>query len=154
MQGGRLSNIEHITNEDNARSGQKEGCRLSIFRVYNLLEYAEFQNYGYKGLYGGMTALDIAIHKGIDKQEDILDRMGSAELGANLFRITQTESVMKKNKIDNKEEANATHYRVGKTVRKAIEEIGGTMPEDLPPAEKSIKELEKDQTKKILGKLK
>ncbi|MFI3167498.1 MAG: DNA damage-inducible protein D [Bacillota bacterium] len=115
-------------------------------------EYAEFQNSGYKGLYGGMTALDIAISKGVASEEDILDYMGSVELGANLFRITQTESLMKKNGVDNKEDANATHYRVGSAVRKTIEEIGGTMPEDLPPAEKSIKELEKSQKQKIKGK--
>lgn len=115
-------------------------------------EYAEFQNSGYKGLYGGMTALDIASSKGVSKEEDILDYMGSVELGANLFRITQTESLMKKNDVDNKEDANATHYKVGSAVRKTIEEIGGTMPEDLPPAEKSIKEIEKSHKQKIKGK--
>ena len=112
--------------------------------------YGKFNDYGYKGLYNGETAKQIAKRKGIDSEkEDILDYMGSEELGANLFRITQTEAKLKKDNIDNEKDACQTHYNVGKTVRKAIEELGGTMPEKLPTPEKSIKELEKEELKKI-----
>ncbi len=75
--------------------------------------------------------------------------MGSEELGANLFRITQTEAKLKKDNIYNEDEACLTHYNVGKTVRKAIEELGGNMPETLPTPAKSIKELEKEELKKL-----
>ena len=112
--------------------------------------YGKFNDYGYKGLYNGETAKQIAKRKGIDSEkEDILDYMGSEELGANLFRITQTEAKLKKDNIDNEKDACQTHYNVGKTVRKAIEELGGTMPEKLPTPKKSIKELEKEELKKI-----
>lgn len=112
-------------------------------------EYAEFQNAGYMGLYGGLTVEDIHRKKNLKDKEKILDFMGSEELAANLFRITQTEAKLKREHVKNKERANQTHYTVGKTVRKAIEDIGGTMPEDLPTPEKSIKEVEKEQLKKL-----
>lgn len=112
-------------------------------------EYAEFQNSGYMGLYGGLTVEDIHRKKNLKDNEKILDFMGSEELAANLFRITQTEAKLKREKVKNKEKANQTHYTVGKTVRKAIEDIGGTMPEDLQTPEKSIKEVEKEQLKKL-----
>ena len=102
-------------------------------------EYAVFQNFGYKGLYGGMTAQDIAVKKGLKPNQDILDHMGSAELGANLFRITQTEDVMKKKNVSTPELANDTHFKVGAAIRNTINELGGTMPEELPAPEKSIK---------------
>jgi DNA-damage-inducible protein D len=92
------------------------------------LEYAAFQDYGYAGLYGGETAKAIAARKGLKSGEEILDRMGSAELGANLFRITQTQDVMDKNKISTPRDANVTHHRIGKIVREAIEKTGGTLP--------------------------
>ena len=111
--------------------------------------FGKFNNYGYKGLYNGETARQIAKRKNIRENEDILDYMGSEELGANLFRITQTEAKLKKDNIDNEDDACLTHYNVGKTVRKAIEELGGNMPETLPTPEKSIKELEKDELQKI-----
>lgn len=111
--------------------------------------FGKFNNYGYKGLYNGETAKQIAKRKNIKENEDILDYMGSEELGANLFRITQTEAKLKKDNIDNEDDACLTHYNVGKTVRKAIEELGGNMPETLPTPEKSIKELEKEELKKI-----
>jgi DNA-damage-inducible protein D len=79
----------------------------------------------------------------------MLDNMGSAELGANIFRITQTEALLEKQEEPNEQIATETHYKVGKTVRKAIEELGGTMPENLPTPEKSIKELEKEELQKI-----
>lgn len=112
-------------------------------------EYAEFQNLGYMGLYGGLTVEDIHRKKNLKDNQKILDFMGSEELAANLFRITQTEAKLKRENVKNKEKANQTHYTVGKTIRKAIEDIGGTMPEDLPTPEKSIKQIEKEQLKKL-----
>jgi DNA-damage-inducible protein D len=115
--------------------------------VVTPLEYACFQNYGYRGLYGGLNAGDIKRRKGLKKNEDILDHMGSTELAANLFRATQTEEKLKRDHVDNKQDANDTHYQVGKKVRKTIQELGGTMPEDLPTPEKSIKQIEHEQKK-------
>ena len=110
-------------------------------------EYAVFQNYGYMGLYGGMKANDIHKVKGLKPSEKILDHMGSTELAANLFRATQTEEKLRREKIQGKENANKTHFEVGKKVRQTIEELGGTMPENLPNPEKSIKQIEKEQNK-------
>ena len=108
-------------------------------------EYANFQNAGYKGLYGGLTTQDILERKNLKENEKILDFMESEELAANLFRITQTEAKLKREMVKTKEKANETHYIVGKTVRKAIKDIGGTMPEKLPTPEKSISKIEKEQ---------
>ena len=113
--------------------------------VINSKDYAIFQNYGYMGLYGGLTAKDIKNRKGLKKNQDILDHMGSTELAANLFRTTQTEEKIRKENIRGKENANATHFEVGKKVRRVIKELGGTMPENLPTPEKSIKQLEMEQ---------
>ncbi len=110
-------------------------------------EYAVFQNHGYMGLYDGLGAKDIHAKKGLKKSENILDHMGSTELAANLFRATQTEEKLKREKIKGKQKANRTHYEVGKKVRQTIKELGGTMPEDLPTHE-SIKKIE---TKKPKG---
>jgi len=115
-------------------------------------EYAEFQNAGYMGLYGGLTVDDIHERKNLKDNEKILDFMGSTELIANLFRISQTEEKLKKDKIHNCSKATSTHYEVGTKVRKAIEDIGGTMPEDLPTPEKSIKQVEKEQLKRLKDK--
>lgn len=111
------------------------------------LEYAIFQNYGYHGLYGGLSAKDIQQRKGLKKSENILDHMGSTELAANLFRATQTEEKLRRDQIQGKELANAVHYQVGRKVRQTIKELGGTMPEDLPTPPKSIKQIEKEQKK-------
>lgn len=114
-------------------------------------EFARFQNSGYMGLYDGETAAAIKRRKGLKKSEDILDNMGSEELGANLFRITQAEAKLRRENIQSKEEANKAHFEVGYTVRKAIESLGGTMPENLPTPDKSIKQIEhkrKNQLKK------
>lgn len=112
--------------------------------------YGKFNDYGYKGLYKGETAKQIAKRKGIDPdKEDILDYMGSTELAANLFRITQTDEVLKNRHVDNEDDACKTHHAVGQAVRQTIKKIGGTMPEKLPTPEKSIKELEKEELKKI-----
>ena len=107
--------------------------------------FDRFHNFGYKGLYNGETADDIAKRKGLRYREDILDNMGSEELIANLFRISQTEQKLKREKIKTEKEANITHYEVGSKIRKTIKELGGTMPEDLPTPKKSLKELEKEK---------
>ena len=105
--------------------------------------FDKFHNAGYKGLYNGETADDIAKRKGLRYREDILDNMGSDELVANLFRISQTEQKLKKESIKSEKVANETHFKVGQKIRNTIKELGGTMPEDLPTPEKSLKELEK-----------
>ena len=115
------------------------------------IDYAIFQNYGYKGLYGGLDRQAIHKRKGLKKSQDILDHMGSTELAANLFRATQTEEKLKRENIKGKMKANQTHYEVGKKVRQTIEELGGTMPEDLPTAE-SIKKLEHQKQKELEDK--
>ena len=114
------------------------------------VEYAVFQNWGYKGLYGGMDMRAIHQHKGLKKSQKILDHMGSTELAANLFRATQTEEKLRRDHVQGKHEANMTHFQVGAKVRQTIKELGVTMPEDLPTPEKSIKQIEKEQEKKNL----
>ena len=104
--------------------------------------FDKFHNAGYKGLYNGETANDIAKRKKLRYREDILDNMGSEELAANLFRITQTESKLKKDNICGEENANKTHYNIGKNIRDVIDKNGGTMPEKLPTPEKSLKQIE------------
>ncbi len=109
--------------------------------------YGRFNNAGYKGLYNGETAEDIAKRKGLKENQQILDYMCSSELGANIFRITQTDELLKNNKVNTENEACSTHNRVGKAVRETIKKLGGTMPEDLPTPEKSIQELEEEHKK-------
>ena len=122
--------------------------------VKTTLEYASFQNHGYMGLYGGLTAKDIHERKGLKKSQKILDHMGYEELAANLFRATQTEAKLRRENIQGKAQANQTHYDVGKEVRSTIERLGGTMPEDLPTPEKSIKQIEREQRKELKSKKK
>ena len=117
--------------------------------VETTLDYAIFQNYGYMGLYGGLKASDIKERKGLKKSQDILDYMGYEELAANLFRATQTEAKLRRENIQGKQEANKTHFEVGKKVRDTIKDLGGTMPEDLPTPKKSIQQLEIEQKKKL-----
>ena len=119
--------------------------------VINPVDYAIFQNHGYMGLYGGLDAKGIHRKKRLTKSENILDHMGSTELAANLFRATQTEEKLKRENIKGKQKANQTHFEVGKKVRKTIQEIGGTMPENLPAAD-SIKKLAKKNEPKKLKK--
>ena len=107
--------------------------------------FDKFHNFGYKGLYNGETANDIAKRKKLRYRENILDNMGSDELIANLFRISQTEQKLKNENIKLESNANKTHYEVGKEIRKTIKKLGGTMPEDLPTPDKSLKELEKNR---------
>lgn len=119
--------------------------------VIDSRDYAIFQNYGYQGLYGGLSAKDIHAKKGLKKSQKILDHMGSTELAANLFRATQTEEKLRRENIKGKQQANITHYQVGAKVRQTIKELGGTMPEDLPTAE-SIKAVEKKKQKLLDSK--
>ena len=116
-----------------------------VARNVGVRNFDKFHNAGYKGLYGGETANDIARRKKLRYREDILDNMGSEELAANLFRITQTESKLKRDNISSENDANETHYNIGKNIRKVIAKNGGTMPENLPTPEKSLKELEKEK---------
>ena len=122
--------------------------------VLDSKDYAIFQNYGYKGLYGGLDAKAIHTHKGLKKSQKILDHMGSTELAANLFRATQTEDKLRREQIQGKQKANQTHYQVGAKVRQTIKELGGTMPEDLPTPERGISEIEKEQLKKLKNRQK
>lgn len=133
------------------RKQTRDGNKVlyKIAREKGVKNFDRFTNAGYKGLYNGETANDIAKRKGLRYREDILDNMGSALLGANIFRITQTESLLEKQEVPNEQIATNTHYIVGKAVRETIEKLGGTMPEDLPTPSKSIKQLEKDRIKKL-----
>ncbi len=117
-------------------------------------EFAIFQNAGYIGLYGGLDVNDIHARKGLEVGQKILDYMGSTELIANLFRISQTEEKLRKDKVHNAETATSAHYSVGREVRTAIDKIGGTMPEDLPTPEKSIQQIEKEQMARLKAKAK
>ena len=117
-------------------------------------EFAIFQNAGYMGLYGGLDVDDIHSKKKLSAEQKILDFMGSTELIANLFRISQTEEKLRKDNIIGAEKATSTHYAVGREVRKAIGKIGGTMPEDLPTPEKSIQQIEKEQMERLKKKAK
>ncbi len=114
------------------------------------LDYAIFQDHGYKGLYGGLGNKEIHARKGLKKSQKILDHMGSTELAANLFRATQTEEKLRRDQVRGKSHANQTHFDVGRKVRRTIQELGGTMPENLPKPEASIQQLE--STRKKLAK--
>jgi len=116
------------------------------------LDYAIFQDHGYKGLYGGLAARDIHTHKGLKKSQKILDHMGSTELAANLFRATQTEEKLRRDQVRGKAQANQTHHDVGRKVRQTIQELGGTMPEHLPVPDRSIRQLESAKTKSLQKK--
>ena len=115
-------------------------------------EFAIFQNAGYMGLYGGMTVDDIHRRKGLAIGQKILDYMGSTELIANLFHISQTEEKLRKDQVSTSDAATAVHYAVGNEVREAIRKIDGTMPEDLPTPEKSIAQLEREQMERLKQK--
>ena len=134
----RKQMVEH--NKSLVEAASAAGVKTSI-------EYATFQNHGYRGLYGGLDAKDIHKKKGLKKSQKILDHMGSEELAANLFRATQTDAKLRRDGMQGKDNANKTHFEVGQKVRQTIKELGGTMPEDLPTPEKSIKQLEREQKK-------
>ena len=149
-----LSEKEYNTlTEDEKRLYQRNLTRKGNYSLNIAAKNAGVKNIdkflksGYKGLYNGETANDIAKRKGLRYREDILDNMGSDELIANLFRISQTEQKLKKDNVKLEKTANKTHYEVGKKIRKTIEELGGTMPEELPTPYKSLKEIERDNFK-------
>ncbi|MBP3203655.1 MAG: DNA damage-inducible protein D [Bacteroidales bacterium] len=147
----QMEAYQTLTSEDSKRLFLREELRKHNSKladaahnagVITPLDYAVFQNFGYRGLYNGLTAKGIQEKKGLKKGQDILNHMGSTELAANLFRATQTEEKIRKENIKGKANANNAHFEVGKEVRAAIQRIGGTMPEELPPAE-DIKKLER-----------
>ena len=123
-----------------------------VARNVGVRNFDIFHNAGYKGLYNGETAIDIAKRKGLRYREDILDNLNEDELVANLFRINQTKQKLLKDKVKGESNASNVHYEVGKKGRKAIKDIGGTMPEDMPTPKKSLKELEKENKKLIVSK--
>lgn len=113
------------------------------------LDYAIFQDHGYKGLYGGLGAKDIHARKGLKKSQKILDHMGSTELAANLFRATQAEEKLRRDQVQGKVQANQTHFDVGRKVRQTIRELGGAMPERLPVPDNSIQQIESAKKKQL-----
>lgn len=119
--------------------------------VVEPIDYAVFQNHGYMGLYGGLKMDEIHRRKRLKKNQKILDHMGSTELAANLFRATQAEEKLRRDKVQGKDAANRTHHEVGAKVRQTIRELGGTMPENLPVAD-SIKKIETKERKRIGNK--
>jgi len=119
--------------------------------VVTPVDYAVFQDHGYRGLYGGLRMQDIHARKGLKKSQKILDHMGSTELAANLFRATQTEEKLRREGVRTKARANDTHLEVGRKVRSTIRELGGTMPEHLPTPDTSIQQLERRKAKALKG---
>ena len=112
-------------------------------------DFGVFQNHGYEGLYGGLNAKQIHARKGLKKSQQILDHMGTTELAANLFRATQTEEKLRRENIQGKENANKTHFDVGREVRDTIKRLGGTMPENLPTPDKSVNKIGQSQKKRL-----
>ena len=149
-----LSELEYNNlTEDEKRLYRRNQARKGNYNLNKtavksgVKDLARFHNAGYKGLYNGETADDIFKRKKLRYREDILDNMGSEELADNIFRIAQTDAKLKRDNVDNEYTANFVHYEVGKIVRKAIKEAGGTMPEDLLTPDRSLKELEKENKK-------
>lgn len=148
----RMQEVSEQLTEDQKRLFIRKEVRDQNKKLFQTAQkagvsnFGKFNNYGYLGLYT-LTSDGIRQEKGIGN-DDVLDRAGSTELAANLFRITQTDEKICNDKISCEEEANATHFDVGRKVRNTIKEIGGTMPEKLPP-EKHIKELEKVEKKML-----
>ncbi len=147
-----LSEIEYNElTEDEKRLYRRNQARKGNFNLNKtavnsgVKDLARFHNAGYKGLYNGETADDIFKRKKLRYREDILDNMGSEELADNIFRIAQTDAKLKRDNVDNEYTANSVHYEVGKEVRNSIKRLGGTMPENLPTPNKSLKELEKSE---------
>ena len=136
--------------EDEKRIYQRNLTRKGNYSLNQIAKnrgvknFDKFHNYGYKGLYNGLTADDIAKRKGLRYREDILDNMGSDELSVNLFRISQTEQKLQKDNIKTEKNANIIHYKVGKKIRDTIKELDGILPENLPTPPKSLKQIEKE----------
>lgn len=139
--------------EDEKRLYRRNQARKGNFNLNKtavnsgVKDLARFHNAGYKGLYNGETAGDIFKRKKLRYRENILDNMGSEELADNIFRIAQTDAKLKRENVDNEYTANSVHFEVGKEIRNSIKRLGGTMPEDLPTPNKSLKELERDSNK-------
>jgi len=138
-----IRNQIKLHNKSLAEAAQNAGVKTD-------LEYAIFQNKGYQGLYGGLGVKGIHERKGLKRNQKILDHMGATELAANLFRATQTDEKLRREIVQGKENANKTHYEVGKKVRQTIKDLGGTMPEDLPTPKTSVKQIANEQGKKKL----
>lgn len=154
-----LNDIQYsLLTEDEKRLYQRNLTKKGNYSLNQIAKesgvknFDKFHNFGYKGLYSGETAEDIAKRKNLRYREDILDNMGSEELAANLFRISQTESKLKRDNIKSEKEANETHFEVGKRIRTVIKNIGGTMPEKLPKPKNNLKEIEKKDKYKFLIK--
>ena len=155
----REKELEDTLIEDNKRIFLREEIKehnkdlASAAKKAGVHNFGSFQDFGYMGLYGGMRQRDIKSHKGLDENEQILDHMSSEELAANLFRATQAEAKLKRENIHGEDNANKAHYEVGKKVRYTIEDLGGTLPENLPTpdditiAEKRVKKSEKKVVK-------
>jgi len=151
-----LSDNEYnVLTEDEKRIYRRNQVRKGNYNLNKtainsgVKDLARFHNAGYKGLYNGESANDIFKRKKLRYREDILDNMESEGLADNIFRIAQTDAKLKRDNVDNEYTANSVHYEIGKIVRKAIKEAGGTMPEDLPTPNKSLKELEKENKNNI-----
>ena len=138
----RLMLRGELTHHNKALSAAARGAG-----VETPVDYAVFQDHGYRGLYGGLGAKEIHSRKALKRSQKILDHMGSTELAANLFRATQTEEKLRRDEVSGKQRANQTHFEVGSKVRQTIRELGGTMPEALPTPETSIQQLERVQKK-------
>ena len=141
--------------EDEKRLYRRNQARKGNFNLNKtavnsgVKDLARFHNAGYRGLYNGETADDIFKRKKLRYREDILDNMSSEELADNIFRIAQTDAKLKRDNIDSEYTANSVHYEVGKEVRNTIKKLGGTMPENLPTPNKSLKELEKENKRLV-----
>jgi DNA-damage-inducible protein D len=140
----RLAIRNELSEHNKALSAAAKGAG-----VETPLDYAVFQDHGYKGLYGGLGAKDLHNRRGLKKSDRILDHMGSTELAANLFRATQAEEKLKRESIKGKVQANKAHFEVGAKVRQTIKELGSTMPENLPTPDKSIKQIERERSKQL-----
>ena len=153
-----LSEVDYsMLSEDEKRLYQRKQTKKGNYSLNQTAKNAgvknfdKFHNYGYKGLYGGESADDIAKRKDLRYREEILDNMGSDELIANLFRISQTDQKLRKDNIFGESNANKTHYEVGSKIRNTIKELGGTLPENLPKPAKSLKELEKENKDRLIN---
>lgn len=147
------SEYENLTEDEKRlyRRRQTKDGNIVLYKVAKekgVKNFDRFTNAGYKGLYNGETAKDIAKRKVLIYRKDILDYMGSAELGANVFRITQTEALLKKQSLPDEQIATNTHYKVGRAIRNVIKELGGTMPEELETPKKALK-FQKKRTEKV-----
>ena len=148
----------HLLTEDEKRFYRRDMTKKGNYLLNQTAKNAgvknfdKFHNAGYKGLYNGETADDIFKRKGLRYREDILDNMSSSELIANLFRIDQTEQKLRNDNIQTEGEANKTHFEMGQDIREFISKKGGTMPEKMPTPEKSLKQLEKENKRKLKKK--